>query len=438
MEDLDLAQISDGTLTNAFTHVATSPEPVEILDINPGGVGSHVVTPDLGFIQAARVTAHVTNSDLSTLKFQLFTLDEETGTILLYDQGLEGTELNSTWPTEMTPVQGSFDTLIGKPTDGVWVFHVTDQGSAVGEGLSPKDGAIVSWSLELDVIGGDQVIVHGQATVQGDLQVKGETHLEGNVEVSGDLQVNGVLSGPGGIVVGAGEPVCDPERAGAVHYDPALQRLLFCDGEKLLQLRTCEAICPAPGDIPCGATLLDGCGAPCEGTGTGLSTVQCNTNATAIPCGEPVSDACDNDCGTQGQALAAGLCAEGDLVPCGDPITDPCGNPCGGIGSFCAPGLQCVDQTECKSEPGTGPDSPVQSCQGVIEAGTSTGDGIYWIDTDNSGPGEPFEAWCDMEPNGAWMLSYILCQDGGGDARATGLNHETPILPNAGSPVSSL
>ena len=84
---------------------------------------------------------------------------------------------------------------------------------------------------------------------------------------------------------------------------------------------------------------------------------------------------------------------------------------------------------------GSGALCPSTSCQAILSAGLSNGDGNYWVDPTGAGS---FEVYCDMTTDsGGWLLSYIMCQDGGGDAVAAGLSHATPITPTT-SPVSSI
>lgn len=45
------------------------------------------------------------------------------------------------------------------------------------------------------------------------------------------------------------------------------------------------------------------------------------------------------------------------------------------------------------------------SCKQTLDAGASTGDGVYSLDPDGAGPGAPFDAFCDMTSDGGgWTL----------------------------------
>jgi hypothetical protein len=137
------------------------------------------------------------------------------------------------------------------------------------------------------------------------------------------------------------------------------------------------------------------------------------SSSTALACVQPANHAAnDQDCDD----------GEPTVNPGGTEGCDGLDNDCNGTvdDGFLGSGLQC----------------PAQSCQAIVDASASTGDGTYWIDPAG---GSAFEVYCDMTTDsGGWSLTYILCQDGGGDVRAPGLSHATPITPTKQSPVTSL
>jgi len=80
--------------------------------------------------------------------------------------------------------------------------------------------------------------------------------------------------------------------------------------------------------------------------------------------------------------------------------------------------------------------APALSCQSILNDTPSSVDGAYWIDPDGVGGQSAFEAWCDMDPTGGWTLAYVMCQDSTGSILS--MDRTTPITPGDSANPSAL
>ena len=166
-----LDEISNGLLTNQFTDAqASANTPVAIADNNPTGVGDELVFPDVGLAQKLQVSVEIDNSDLKTLRVELY--DPNNKLYVLFDKGVAGKKLKATYPPTKT-ISGDLGTWIGKNPKGKWRLKVMDTGFL----NNGKDGNIVGWNVAIQTLSSKKVAAEGVFHANKGLQLmQAKTH----------------------------------------------------------------------------------------------------------------------------------------------------------------------------------------------------------------------------------------------------------------------
>jgi len=186
-----------------------------------------------------------------------------------------------------------------------------------------------------------------------------------------------------------------------------------CDDADPCTLDSCttEGLCanapdPAEGDLDsdgwCDAVDPPACD---DGVQNGEeSDLDCGGNCA--PCANGEGCSADTDC-------TSGYCDQGtsqcttptcsDLVVNGDETDQDCGGSC----PKCAEGAGCAVASDCQTGSCTGSVCvSTPSCQDILEAGGSTGDGTYVVDPDGVGGAAAFPVTCDMTTEGGGWTCY--------------------------------
>ena len=109
-----------------------------------------------------------------------------------------------------------------------------------------------------------------------------------------------------------------------------------------------------------------------------------NSDACTALCAPP---ACDDGIKSGGESA----------IDCGGPECDPC-----------AKGQACTKDSDCQSGAcNGGACGDPQTCKQVKEALPQSPSGVYTIDPDKDGPGQPFQVYCDMVVDGGGWISLV-------------------------------
>jgi subtilisin-like proprotein convertase family protein len=158
-------EISNNLIYNQFVDSVAGGTAVLIPDNNPVGVSDTLAFPDIGVAQTLSVTVDISNSDTKTLKVSVF--DPNNIEYVLFNGGASGTGIKTSYPTPTKPVSGDLTTWVGKNPKGNWFIKVVDTGFL----NNAKDGAINSWSVNIQTLSNKKVQIKGNLLVDGSVDV---------------------------------------------------------------------------------------------------------------------------------------------------------------------------------------------------------------------------------------------------------------------------
>ncbi|MCB9740495.1 MAG: proprotein convertase P-domain-containing protein [Deltaproteobacteria bacterium] len=163
-----LAQVSSGLLTNVFDHKFKIDKPVPIPDGSLNGVSSTVNVPDVGIVKSLNVHLKLSNSDIAGIRVTLTPPDGKT--LVLYDKGKTGKDLEGNWPSADKVLLGSLDGWVGKNAVGTWELSVYDLAPA-GTG---QDGSLIAFEVGITALSNSKVELAGSLSITGELMLSGE------------------------------------------------------------------------------------------------------------------------------------------------------------------------------------------------------------------------------------------------------------------------
>ena len=184
-------EISNGLIFNQFKDiVASAAAPIKIADNNPIGIYDTIDVPDIGLAQKLTISINVTNSNLKTIQITLY--DPANATYTLWDKTGPGQKLVKTYPDPDKTLSGDLTGWQGKNAKGKWRLRVIDTAFL----NNTADGAINSWSVNIETLSNQKIQVKGNAGVTGDFKVAGSIKLGSSnapctTALAGKMRFNG-------------------------------------------------------------------------------------------------------------------------------------------------------------------------------------------------------------------------------------------------------
>ncbi|MFO0758037.1 MAG: DNRLRE domain-containing protein [Byssovorax sp.] len=257
--------------------------------------------------------------------------------------------------------------------------------------------------------------VNGQPGACNPHQSDGLSCNDGHACTGNDACQNGTCAGAlvaAGTVCRASTGACDPAESctGAAADCPA-------DAKS-----AAGTVCRASAGVCDVAETCNGASAACPADGFASAATVCRASAGACDLAEnctgssaacpadgfaPAGTSCRaaaNECDLAESCTGASISCPADSVKAAGTACSTDGNSCttdACNGTVGAPACSHAAILGCQG-------NPAASCLAILNAGASTGNGVYWIDPDGAGAGAAFQVYCDMTTSGGGWTALPL------------------------------
>ncbi len=137
-----VAALFSATINQPFVQ----PVGADLLDGQPAFyVSGELTVPSLGSAELVEIDVDIDNSDVSQLKIEA--TDPAGNLLTLYNGGVNGTTLKTTFPTKTPIAEGSLDGWKGKDPKGLWMIIVRDKVKMANS--NGKDGVFKSFAVRV-------------------------------------------------------------------------------------------------------------------------------------------------------------------------------------------------------------------------------------------------------------------------------------------------
>ena len=162
--------VSNQLIFNTFVDKKAGTADVQIPDFAGPGVSDVVDFPDIGVTQKLWVEMDLSNSDMSSIKIELYGPSMSTP-YLLYNGGKTGNALKAKFNDDTPLVSGAMDKdWVGKNIKGLWSITVRDLKDNTPQNIDGK----FNWSVNIQTLSNKKIQIKGDLIVDGSVIVGGQ------------------------------------------------------------------------------------------------------------------------------------------------------------------------------------------------------------------------------------------------------------------------